>query len=406
MLVRADGGRAAGARRVLLEASPAASTACARSRPSPRRRRRPPAPHDPLPARGTPAPRDGLRGPGRAPGRHRSLRHWAAAAARRRAGRRRLYSRVDVAAGAAGLAERLRALLAGVALPAVRAPHRRRRSSSPARPGAVGHDAVHVPARAAGGLVEDEVLRGLHPMMSHRLRLARLSEFALERLPSAEDVYLFHGVARTNPKDERLFALAEVRDLTRARRRRAGRRAARARAHARRRRSRRSAASRPTASRAAGCSGTASLLHVWPMIDLTPGEIRALVSRLAPVDDRPRRRDAARPGPAARGRRHGARARAALLRAGRAGRRRRGRRSAERAAAAARRGRAADDRRAAPRPAAPGRDRQAARPARGASRGARTAGRRVRRARPRRRRAARCRSTARRRRTRRASSSA
>ena len=67
---------------------------------------------------------------------------------------------------------------------------------------------------SAGGLVEDEVLRGLHPMMSHRLQLARLSEFALDRLPAAEDVYLFHGVARTNPKDERLFALAEVRDLT------------------------------------------------------------------------------------------------------------------------------------------------------------------------------------------------
>ena len=31
---------------------------------------------------------------------------------------------------------------------------------------------------------------------------------------SAEDVYLFHGVARDNPKDHRLFAVAEVRDLT------------------------------------------------------------------------------------------------------------------------------------------------------------------------------------------------
>ena len=31
---------------------------------------------------------------------------------------------------------------------------------------------------------------------------------------SVEDVYLFRGVARDNPSDERLFALAEVRDLT------------------------------------------------------------------------------------------------------------------------------------------------------------------------------------------------
>ena len=64
------------------------------------------------------------------------------------------------------------------------------------------------------GLVEDRVLRGLHPMISHRLQLVRLSAFALERLPAGEDVYLFHGVARSNPKDERLFALAEVRDVT------------------------------------------------------------------------------------------------------------------------------------------------------------------------------------------------
>jgi acetyl-CoA carboxylase carboxyltransferase component len=51
-------------------------------------------------------------------------------------------------------------------------------------------------------------------MMAERLRLWRLGEFELKRLPSAEDVYLYHGVARANPKDERLFAVAEVRDLT------------------------------------------------------------------------------------------------------------------------------------------------------------------------------------------------
>ena len=54
----------------------------------------------------------------------------------------------------------------------------------------------------------------MHPMIAHRLQVWRLSNFALDRLPSAEDVYVFHGVARENPKDERLFALAEVRDLT------------------------------------------------------------------------------------------------------------------------------------------------------------------------------------------------
>ena len=67
------------------------------------------------------------------------------------------------------------------------------------------------------GLVEHLIVRGLHPMMGERLKLWRFREFQLERLPSAEDIYLFRGVARTNPKDERLFALAEVRGLTRVR---------------------------------------------------------------------------------------------------------------------------------------------------------------------------------------------
>ena len=51
-------------------------------------------------------------------------------------------------------------------------------------------------------------------MIAQRLRLSRLEAFELERLPSAEDVYLFHARARENPKDERLFAFAEVRDVT------------------------------------------------------------------------------------------------------------------------------------------------------------------------------------------------
>ena len=51
-------------------------------------------------------------------------------------------------------------------------------------------------------------------MLAKRLELWRLENFDLTRLPSMEDVYLFHGVARDNPKDHRLFALAEVRDMT------------------------------------------------------------------------------------------------------------------------------------------------------------------------------------------------
>src|SRR6266567_554075 len=61
---------------------------------------------------------------------------------------------------------------------------------------------------------EDHFFRGLHPMMGKRLHLWRLGNFKIDRLPSVEDVYLLHAVARDNPKDERLFAAAEVRDVT------------------------------------------------------------------------------------------------------------------------------------------------------------------------------------------------
>ncbi|MBW3578220.1 MAG: ATP-grasp domain-containing protein [Actinobacteria bacterium] len=64
------------------------------------------------------------------------------------------------------------------------------------------------------GFHEETLYRNLHPMLGKRLGLWRLSNFQIRRLPSVEDVYLFHGVGRDNENDERLFALAEVRDLT------------------------------------------------------------------------------------------------------------------------------------------------------------------------------------------------
>jgi acetyl/propionyl-CoA carboxylase alpha subunit/acetyl-CoA carboxylase carboxyltransferase component len=67
---------------------------------------------------------------------------------------------------------------------------------------------------ADSGYEEQTVLRGIHPMMAARLNLWRLGNFNIERLPSVEDVYVLHAVARGNPKDERLIACAEVRDVT------------------------------------------------------------------------------------------------------------------------------------------------------------------------------------------------
>ena len=80
-----------------------------------------------------------------------------------------------------------------------------------------GRDTVDVLtfARDAGGaLVEQRDVQGLHPMMAERMELWRLSNFELERLPAAPDVYLYRAVAHENERDERLVALAEVRDLT------------------------------------------------------------------------------------------------------------------------------------------------------------------------------------------------
>ena len=81
-----------------------------------------------------------------------------------------------------------------------------------------GQDGVELTSftRPAGGgpFAEDADFRGLHPMMAQRLDLWRLSNFALERLPAAADIYLFRAAARDNERDQRLVAVAEVRDLT------------------------------------------------------------------------------------------------------------------------------------------------------------------------------------------------
>ena len=65
-----------------------------------------------------------------------------------------------------------------------------------------------------GGPTEERVIRGMHPLTGQRLDLWRLKNFTGTRMPSAEDTYLFHLVAPNNPADERLAALAEVRDVT------------------------------------------------------------------------------------------------------------------------------------------------------------------------------------------------
>ncbi|MEP6979771.1 MAG: biotin carboxylase N-terminal domain-containing protein, partial [Nakamurella sp.] len=62
------------------------------------------------------------------------------------------------------------------------------------------------------GPAEERVIRSMHPLTGQRLDLWRLKNFVGTRLPSAEDTYLMHLVAPDNPADERLVALAEIRD--------------------------------------------------------------------------------------------------------------------------------------------------------------------------------------------------
>jgi acetyl-CoA carboxylase carboxyltransferase component len=135
------------------------------------------------------------------------------------------------------------------------------------------------------GYEEDKFFRGIHPMMAKRLHLWRLTNFKIERLPSVEDVYLLHAVARENPKDERLIAVAEVRDLTPVRDE-AGRIVhlphlermfAETLAGIRLYQSRRRSHERLHWNRI--------LLYVWPPLYLDPEEFHHIVQQLAPATE-------------------------------------------------------------------------------------------------------------------------
>ena len=122
--------------------------------------------------------------------------------------------------------------------------------------------------------------------MATRLRLSRLRNFSIERLPAGDDVYLFRARARDNPDDERLFALAEVRDLTRrARRRGPSRRAAPARAGAAR------GARRHPPIPGAAAAGAPPPLEPRPVVRVAAAparassDIEAVARRLAPATD-------------------------------------------------------------------------------------------------------------------------
>ncbi len=136
---------------------------------------------------------------------------------------------------------------------------------------------------ADDGLAEDPVTRGLHPMIAQRLDLWRLANFDVTRQPTVEDVYLYHCVGRENPSDERLVALAEVRDLTPVRDA-SGRLTALPEPErllaACLDGIRRFQAQRPTKRR---LHGNRVLLSVWPPLDVSLDELLSVTRTLAPL---------------------------------------------------------------------------------------------------------------------------
>ncbi|WP_026181288.1 carboxyl transferase domain-containing protein [Demetria terragena] len=69
------------------------------------------------------------------------------------------------------------------------------------------------PSDEGTGFVEDVLVRGLHPMVARRLDLWRLTEFSVTRLEAPEDVLLYRCSAPDNDSDQRLVAMAQVRQI-------------------------------------------------------------------------------------------------------------------------------------------------------------------------------------------------
>jgi acetyl-CoA carboxylase carboxyltransferase component len=145
---------------------------------------------------------------------------------------------------------------------------------------------MHFTYRPGANTFEEEKLfRGIHPMMGKRLHLWRLENFKIARLPSAEDVYLLHAVARDNPKDERLFVCAEVRDVTPVRDQ-AGRIVHLP--HLERMLTEAMASIRLFQSRRPNLQRlywNRILLNIWPPLNLAREELRDLVRKLAPASE-------------------------------------------------------------------------------------------------------------------------
>ena len=135
-----------------------------------------------------------------------------------------------------------------------------------------------------GGVTEDDLVRGVHPMVGRRLNLWRLRDFDITRLEAPEDVLLYHCVAPGNPADQRLVALAQIRELAVVRDAdghvtslpHAERAVATCMEAIRRERTGRGAAG-------ARLDMNQVFLHIWPVIDAPLVELTALQRTIAPL---------------------------------------------------------------------------------------------------------------------------
>nr|WP_231980122.1 hypothetical protein [Tessaracoccus coleopterorum] len=133
---------------------------------------------------------------------------------------------------------------------------------------------------------EDELVRGAHTMAGRRLDLWRLSEFDITRLPATDDVWLFECVAKSNPDDRRLVAMAQVRQLAAVRDRDGGLVGL---PHAERAVSNCLEAIRRTRASRGSAGNKLDMNHVWvdvwPEIDLSLDDIKPLQSKITPLSD-------------------------------------------------------------------------------------------------------------------------
>jgi acetyl/propionyl-CoA carboxylase alpha subunit/acetyl-CoA carboxylase carboxyltransferase component len=159
-----------------------------------------------------------------------------------------------------------------------------RRISVAVCPGDGRHVSYFTFRPAPGGVAEDDLVRGVHPMVGRRLNLWRLRDFEVTRLDAPADVLLYHCTAPGNPADQRLVAMAQVRQMAIVRDADGH---VTSLPHAERAVAscleaiRRARASRGAAGRKLDMNHV--FLHIWPAIDAPLDELTAMQAAMAPL---------------------------------------------------------------------------------------------------------------------------